>query len=158
MKHSRTLALRLVLLTMLVAFSGLTYFFVTRSRPVVSGYVLRGDPVKEPSFAIFNPFRDRKPEQRADEFLTRLQKGDCESAMRELSPAASVDYQTTTCERERTLRLRSWKLQNRRDENNRVRLYYEVTREQYSDNVGQIWVTVEKGRDDWQVTRYDRYY
>jgi hypothetical protein len=49
-------------------------------------------------------------------------------------------------------------LKNRTDENDNVKFYYEVNRQEYKDSRGQVWVTVEKVGDNWRVTRYDTNY
>lgn len=153
-----TIAIKLLIVLLVVVVSVLTFLFAMNSRSVIYRHSWPGSPSKEPAFTIFNPFRDRRPEKRATEFLVRLKNGDCENAMRELSQSYSAEYQQRTCERERTLRLLSWKLKNRTDENNKVRLYYEVNRQEYKDNRGQVWVTLEKAGEDWHVTRYDSAY
>ena len=154
----RPVAIKLVLVLIVLICGGLGGLFAMQSRSVLYRFVVPGTPSKEPAYAIFNPFRDRQPERSADEFLTQLQHGDCESAMGALSQAHSPEYRQTTCEREQTYRLMSWKLKNRTDESNTVRLYYEVKRQQYSGNTGQVWVTVENAGGLWRVTRYDRAY
>ena len=135
---------------------GIVALFVMQSRSVLYRYFEAGSSTKEPVFAIFNPFRDRQPERSAEGFLRRLKEGDCQSAMSEL--VHELQYQQDTCEHERTNTLTSWRLRNRTDEPQSVRLYYEVGRQKYPDLKGQVWVTVEKRGDQWLVIRYDRSY
>ena len=130
--------------------------FAVRTQPVLYSYVEAGNPIKEPVFAIFNPFRDRDPERKAREFLQRLKDGGCEEVMSALE--YEVQYGKETCEHERTNSLMSWKMGNRTDEPQRVRLFYRVRRKQSPNISGQVWLTVEKQSNGWHVTRYDRYY
>lgn len=133
-----------------------TYLLVMQSRSVLYRYFEAGSPTKEPAFVIFNPFRDRHPENVAEIFLQRMKEGKCQDVMSEL--IHDIQYQQDTCEHERTNSLTSWQLRNRADEPQSVRLYYQVGREKFPDLKGQVWVTVEKRGDQWQVTRYDRSY
>lgn len=130
--------------------------FIMQSDSVLYRYVEVGDPTKEPAFAIFNPFRDRQPEKSAEDFLLRLKHGDCQSAMSEL--VHRLQYQQDTCEHEKSKTLTTWRLRNRTDEHQSVRMYYLVGRQTYRDLRGQVWVTVEKRGNRWHVIRYDRSY
>jgi hypothetical protein len=47
-----------------------------------------------------NPFRKKVPEQMADELMRRLQSGECES----------IPAMQSYCERERRLKVASWKI------------------------------------------------
>lgn len=67
--------IKLLVLASLVTLSALASLFVLQSRPVVYRYYEAGNPIKEPAFVIFNPFRDRRPEKSAAEFLQRLKWG-----------------------------------------------------------------------------------
>ena len=146
---------RVVLAAVLIA--GLAvYLFVTHSSPVLFRYVEVGNPLKEPVFIVLNPYRDRAPERVADLFLQQLKDGNCEKAMAALHD--SFRFQHETCEREERYALGSWRLMNRTDEPQKVRMYFSVNRLNYDGMVGQAWVTVEKRGNQWQATRYDRYY
>lgn len=148
-----------LLIVLLIVSSGIVVcLFAMRSRPVLYRYFVAGNPTKEPEFAVFNPFRDWQPETSAAEFLTDLRNGNCKGVMQELSESYSAEYQQTTCEKEQTYKLLSWKLANRTDEDAKVRLYYRVWRKGSSGVHGDAWLTLEKTAGDWRVTRYDRAY
>lgn len=133
------------------------YLYVSRSNPVVYRYMLRGDPVNEPEFTIFNPFRDRSPERTAEAFLEQMRSGKCTDAVAVLSHAA--DYNEEMCERESRLPLVAWRLENRSGDAAKVRMYYEVHRKTYPPAYrGQLWITVERRGADWQVSRYECFY
>ena len=156
MSSSGTVVLKLLIVAATLMLGIAAYLFVMQSRSVLYRYFEAGNPTKEPAFAIFNPFRDRQPERSAEGFLQRLNVGDCESAMSGL--AQELQYQKDTCEHEKTNPLTSWRIRNRTDEPQSVRMYYQVGRQKYPDLKGQVWITVEKRGDQWQVTRYDRSY
>ena len=128
------------------------YLLIMQSRSVLYRYFEAGSPTKEPAFVIFNPFRDRHPERVAEVFLERMKDGECNSLMSGFKN--DPQYLQDTCERENTNRLTSWRIRNRTDEAQSVKMYYQVDGHNYSD--GQLWMTVEKRGDQWQVTRYDR--
>jgi hypothetical protein len=112
--------------------------------------------VKEPAFAIFNPFRDRSPEHGAEAFLEAVKAGQCERAMSALSD--KPESRQEVCEREKGSPLMSWQLKNRTDEIQKVRMYYRVNRNIYDDYQGQLWVTLEKQGEEWQVKKYECFY
>ena len=148
--------LKLLILAATLMLGIVAYLFVMQSRSVLYRYFETGSPTKEPVFAIFNPFRDRLPERSTENFLQRLKDGACQSAMSGL--AYELQYQQETCEHEMTNALTTWRLTNRTDEPQSVRLYYQVGRKKYPDLKGQVWLTVEKRGNHWEVTRYDRSY
>lgn len=133
-----------------------TYLYSVRSTPVLYRHILKGNPVKEPDFTIFNPFRDRSPERSAEAFLELMKASQCEQAMSVLPD--TPEYRQEICEREKESPLMSWQLTNRNDEPQKVRMYYWVKRQTYSGYQGQLWITVEKGGEQWQVTRYESWY
>jgi hypothetical protein len=150
------IALKLLMFVATLMLGIVVYLFVMHSHSVLYRYFEAGNPTKEPAFVIFNPFRGRQPERSAESFLRRLKDGDCQRAMSELSH--QLQYQQETCEHEKTNPLTSWRLRNRTDEPQSVRMYYLVERKNYNGLEGQIWITVEKHGEQWQVTRYDRSY
>lgn len=129
------------------------YLYNQRSRSVLYRYVEAGDPIKEPAFAIFNPFRDQGPERGAETFLEVIKAGQCEQAL-SLLPKHNQE----TCEREKESPLMAWRLSNRTDQPERVRMYYRVNRETYEGYQGQLWVTLEKHGEDWKVVQYECFY
>ena len=153
---SGVVVIRLLIVAATLMLGMVAYLFVMQSRSVLYRYFEAGNPTKEPAFTIFNPFRDRHPEKSAENFLQRLKEGDCQSAMSGL--AYELQYQQDTCEHEKTNALTSWRLRNRTDESESVRIFYQVGRQKYFGLEGQVWMTVEKRGDQWQVTRYDRSY
>src|ERR1044072_3020850 len=150
------IALKLLMFVATLMLGIVVYLFVMHSHSVLYRYFEAGNPTKEPAFVIFNPFRGRQPERSAESFLRRLKDGDCQRAMSELSH--QLQYQQETCEHEKTNPLTSWRLRNRTDEPQSVRMYYLVESKNYNGLEGQIWITVEKHGEQWQVTRYDRSY
>jgi hypothetical protein len=132
------------------------YLYYTRSTSVLFRYVEAGNPTKEPVITVFNPFRDRKPESSAETFLAQLRAGECERTMAALSHTAQSIQDT--CEREERYPLASWRLKNRTDETHKIKMYYQVGRKNYNSLQGQVWITVEKYGEQWQVTHYESIY
>ena len=153
--------MRGIVITVLVFFIALVtgivaYSYSMRSSSVLYSFNEKGDPVKEPVFSIFNPFRDRGPENRAESFLNLLKEGKCEEATAVLS--FTPEYRQELCGREANSPLLAWKLTNRTDNSGTTRMYYRAQRKNYDGYQGQLWVTVERRGSDWQVTKYECFY
>jgi hypothetical protein len=149
-------ALKLFVFLASAAIGIAAYLYYARSTSVLYRYVEAGNPTKEPAFTIFNPFRNREPESRADRFLEQVGHGNCEQAIAALPHTAQ--YIHDTCEREAKYPLASWHLKNRTDGPQNVRLYFQVARNNYDDIPGGVWITVEGHGEEWQVTRYESIY
>lgn len=149
-------ALRVLVALIVFVTATLMCLFALRSRPVLYRYYESGNPIHEPAFAIFNPFRDQQPERIAQEFLTQLGTDACANLMRDLSD--STEFKQQTCKHESTSSIVSLKLRNRTDEPSKVRLYFAARRKQYPTLESPLWVTVEPNGPTWRVTQYDRYY
>jgi hypothetical protein len=132
------------------------YLFFSRSNPVVLRLGEGGAPGGAPFFTIFNPFRDRAPERSAEQFLELMKGGQCEQLMDPLADTA--EYKQHTCVRERGYPLSSWRLINRSDDAQEVRLHYTVWRENYDGLEAPVWITAERRDGRWQVTKYERWY
>jgi hypothetical protein len=144
-------ALGLVIVTVII-----TYLYLIRSKSVVYRFVEAGNPDQEPAVSIFNPFRDRQAEKCAENFLELLKAGQCERAMAGIP--ANPKYRRTVCEKEAAYNLDGWSLRNRKDQPQKVEMYYLVKRKNYDDVEGQVWVTVEQRDSQWQVTDYESRY
>lgn len=150
------LALKVLVFAVVLLLGLAAYLYYQRSRSVLYRYVEAGNPVKEPAFAIFNPFRDHSPEHGAEAFLEVIKAGQCERAMSVLPD--KPEYRHEVCEREKGSPLMSWRLKNRTDEPQKVRMYYRVKRKTYDGYQGQLWVTLEKQGEEWQVKQYEGFY
>lgn len=132
------------------------YLYFSRSDPIVYRYGIKGNPVNEPEFTIFNPFRDRSPESTAAAFLEQMRAGNCPEAVAVLSQ--TPDYNQELCEKESDSPLTGWRLKNRSDDAAKVRMYYRAHRKNYQGYQGQLWVTVERRGSNWQVSKYECFY
>jgi hypothetical protein len=137
-----------VLLTCLALYSA-------RRRSVLFSGNSAGDPFGEPGIVLFNPFRDSEPESSADEFLRLLRSGQREEALRGL-PFTS-EYREYVSSKEEEHRLVSWRLKNRHDLSEGVRLFFWHSRAD-SDIPGRLWITVAKPDDKWEVTDFECIY
>ena len=149
-------AVKLLVFSLALLIGIAAYLYSMRSRSVLYRIGERGDPVKEPAFSLFNPFRDRAPERSAEAFLTLLMQGQCAQATSVL-PATPEDHQER-CEREANSPLMAWQLTNRSDNSQAIRMSYRAQRRSYDGYQGQLWITVEKRGGDWQVTKYECFY
>jgi hypothetical protein len=104
------------------------------------------DPIDAERFAYWNPFRDRVPEQMANELMRKLQSGECES----------IPAMQPYCEREQRFRVVSWKIIGR--DGGAVRLWVKRTEQGGNAADGPLWVDVEKQGSNWTVDRVDLYY
>ncbi len=98
---------------------------------------------------LWNPFRDRAPEQAAESFLVCLRANTC-TADSGLC-ASSLP----------TLRVSEWKLGYREDAGAHVTLYYRLTKFDSTDGdalSGQGAITVSRQVSGWVVTGYDAYF
>jgi hypothetical protein len=98
---------------------------------------------------LWNPFRDRAPEQAAEFFLARLRNNTC-TADPGLCAAALA-----------TRRVSAWKLGYREDSEAHVTLYYRLTKfgSPVGDDLsGQGAITVSRQGSGWAVTGYDAFF
>jgi len=149
-------ALKVLVFAVVIVLGLAAYLYYQRSRSVLYRYLEAGNPVKEPAFAIFNPFRDRSPEESAEAFLEVIKAGQCEQAMSGVPGA--LQHRQETCEREKDSPLIAWRLANRTDRPEKVKMYYRVNRKTYDGYQGQLWVTLEKHGENWQVMQYECFY
>lgn len=130
----------------------LAALYLVRARSVLYSSGATADPVGEPGFSIFNPFRDRRPERTADAFLEALKLGECVRVMGALP--IDEQYAQYLCSKETEHHLESWQLRNRHDEPGKVKLFYWHWRAD-GDYHDRLWVTVEKHAGQWQVVNYE---
>lgn len=125
------------------------------SKSVIWSFRESGSISGEPGIVIFNPFRERKSEAEAEKFLNLLKNGDCENAILSLENPRNYE---DICERESRHKLEDWKLSNRKDSEQSVKLYYRLKRASYSGYDGQMWIDVEKKTDGWKVREIEAIY
>lgn len=105
---------------------------------------------KVTGIAILNPLRDRHPEQVADAFLKGLQANHCE-ADDEICEYALPRH-----------RISDWRLVNRADNADTVKLYFQLTKYGTSGPgfslSGEGMILLVKGTTGWQVTNYSSYF
>jgi hypothetical protein len=149
-------ALKVLVFVVVLLLALFAYLYYQSSRSVLYRYVEAGNPVKEPAFAVFNPFRDHSPERSAETFLKIIKDGQCEQAMSAVP--GTLEHRQDTCEHEKESPLMAWRLTNRIDQPERVRMYYRVNRKTYDGHQEQLWVTLEKHGENWEVMQYECFY
>lgn len=149
---------KIIILIAMVILAMIWYLYSVRlTKPVLYRYIQQGNPIREPSFSLFNPFRDKIPENVAEKFLEMLKAGKCQQAMSNL-PVTEA-YRKDICDRENEFALQHWRLKNRSDEPEKIVTYYEVHRTTESDRYqGAAWLKLEKRDTDWVVAGYECYY
>jgi hypothetical protein len=147
--------LKILLVVVLVVVVAATALYIMRSRSVLYRFVESGDPAGEPGFSIFNPLRDRIPETYAESFLDLVKAGKCQEAMSSLP--VEEEYRHYICEMEREHPLASWRLKNRTDRQDTVKMFYWHWSKEAKAH-SWLWVTVQKSDEGWHVTSYERHY
>jgi hypothetical protein len=132
--------------------------YAMRSRPVLWAPYKKNETISigGPSFSILNPFRNRDPERPAETFLNMLKTNECDKAMATL-PFTEV-YRSYICGKELERRLFSWRMTDREDTSERVKMFYWSRREGSEGIEGPVWVTVQKLGAAWQVTDFECWY
>ena len=133
------------------------YLYSTRSKSVL--YRFEKSAAKSiggPSFSLFNPFRDRSPEQKAEAFLERVRTQPCLQVLADLA----LDQETFKylCEKEDANHLISWRLADREEMGNKVKMFYWTSRSPSGSSASPLWITIEKTGDQWKVVDYEGWY
>jgi hypothetical protein len=135
----------------------LIYLYSTRSKSVL--YRFEKSAAKSiggPSFSLFNPFRDRGPEQKAEAFLERVRAQPCPQVLTDL--ALDQDTFKYLCEKEDANRLISWRLADREEMGNKAKMFYWTRRSPSGSSASPLWVTIEKTGNQWKVVDYEGWY
>lgn len=134
------------------ALLGAGALYVLRATPVVFEFVEPGDPTGEPSFSLFNPFRDRKAEAVADRLLSALEAGNTHLAL------AQTPFQETPVWMAAAVHNppSRWTLRGRKDLTAGVnKLYYSAQR---SGGLALISITLVLENGAWRVHAYETAY
>jgi hypothetical protein len=97
-------------------------------------------------FVVLNPLRDRQPERAADAFLRAMQSGRCEQLLGFYDAHSREDI----CGRERVYPITGWKLLDRSDTGDQVRLFYLTFRPMPANT----FVTLVRTTGGWRVQSY----
>jgi hypothetical protein len=120
----RRYTLRVIaLLGLFVLLSSLALYSARRRAVLFSGNSA-GDPFGEPGIVLFNPFRDTAPETCADYFLGLIRSGSREEALQQLP--FSSEYREYLSSKEEEHPLVSWRLKNRHDLSEGVKLFFGI--------------------------------
>jgi hypothetical protein len=139
-----------------LALTGSLTLYLLRTRPVLFAYKEAGDPRKEPSWSIFNPFRDRAPERAAEELLQGLSRGYLKAAF--AATAMSTPDRQHASEEEALRPLVKWQLVGRIDDSSQVRLTFRTARAGSSGLDAPVWMTLKRKRAQWQVVAFEAWY
>jgi hypothetical protein len=100
---------------------GLGTWLKMTTKSVIWSYKEPGAAAKLPAYVIFNPFRERRSEMKADEILSSIDGGHCNEIISELP---SKDRYRSLCENIHYSPRGEWKLVFREDNANAVTLFY----------------------------------
>jgi hypothetical protein len=101
---------------------------------------------------VFNPLRDRAPEQAAETLLLEIRRGNM------TSPSSVAQISMDISAREKRYPLRAWKLVNRKDRSSEVTLFYRTARDSSSQFDSPVIVQVELRNGRWLVTGFNPVY
>lgn len=129
-----------------------------RTRPVLFAAGESGDPLKAPSFSVFNPFRDRAPEKAAERVLLDLRDARFDSALGGLQ--LSDEAKQETKQREQAHPLRSWELVGRNDSGDGVRLFYRTKRADMPNATAPLWLSLDRPatNEGWKPAKLEAWY
>lgn len=111
-------------------------------------------------YSIFNPFRSRAPEDKAERFLKSLKNNPCRQAYMVVQDLE--ERRQYTCEREDKYKIKEWFLQYREDFQDKVILDYRTWRQ--NENKSGIYVgeplrlTLKEQNGQWVITNFDTGY
>ncbi len=150
------LLVSIIIFIVIVTVFSLLFLLWTSPSPVIWSFTESGSVSGEPIFVIFNPFREKESEAEAERFLNLLKEGKCKEAI------LNLDYweeYEDMCERESRYELEDWRLSNREDSEQFVRLYYRLKRKNYfAGYSGEMWIEVEKTANGWRVRGVEAIY
>ena len=131
---------------------------LARTKPVLFALGESGDPLKAPSYSIFNPFRDRAPERAAESVLQDLRAAHFDSALGGLQLSDEVRQETK--QREEAHPLLSWELVGRNDSEAGVHLFYRATRAGTPNATSPIWLSLSRPatNDGWKPAKLEAWY
>src|SRR5436305_382092 len=115
-------------------------------RPVLFTLTEPGE-VTRPSVAVFNPLRNRAPEEFAEQILNELRRGDVTAAVSRIHAAANDDVAA----KESQYRLRRWKLVNRVDGSAAITLFYRTDRGVSGQLDSEVVICVRRSEGMWVV-------
>ena len=127
-----------------------------RSHPVLLKIPTTDDSINPRYYCIVNPFRDKGPETIAETHLNRLSAGQVETV------SCCVGERKYVLEKEKQFPIRSWRLGDRRDDQNGSQLVYWVKRGNgYPAANGyeaEVHFTVIHVGASWQVRSFSAVY
>jgi hypothetical protein len=135
------------------------FILVSGANPVWFS-VSSDDIAKRFKYSIFNPFRNRAPEDKAEHFLKLLKDGPCQQAYTLVQePEERRQY---TCEKEDKYKIQKWFLQYREDFQDRIVLDYRTWRQNEGKSgvhVGEpLRLTLKNQDGQWVITKFDTWY
>lgn len=129
--------------------AGVLGYLVRFAGPVIYSYRDRASASQGPTFILFNPLRDRSPEQVAEQFLEQLKMGECAKAVSGLP--IPFDKQLSMCEKEGQAALDAWTLKDRSESDAVVTLHYALRRKGFEGFGGDSFFQIQEFSGDWRI-------
>jgi hypothetical protein len=149
--------IKILSLIAVAALAAFAYLYSTRTQSVMYRFgQSEAKSIGGPSYSLFNPFRDRGPERKAETVLERVRTQPCRQALADL--ALDQDYFKYICDKEDANRLISWRLADREETGNKVKMFYWARRAPSGDYGSHLWLTLEKTGNQWNVVAYEGWY
>ena len=131
--------------------------YAMRSRPVVwRANENEAKSIGGPFRSILNPFRNRDPEYPAEAFLNMLKTNECDEAM--VTLPFTEEYRSYICRKEFEHHLFSWRMTDREDTPQGVKMVYWSRRAESDDIESPIFITTQKDGAAWRVTNFGCWY
>jgi hypothetical protein len=128
--------------------------YLTRSRPVLMR-IPPDDTIRPRYYCVLNPFRNKAPEQLAEQHLNKLREGKVEVI------APFLDERTYILEKEKQWPIQSWRIGDRQDTADRVKIMYWVKRDNGYANEGyedSVFFWMNCSGENCQVKTYAAVY
>lgn len=141
-----------VILVLIIGTVG--FLFLTRSNPVVLR-VPHDDTMRPRYYCVLNPFRDKRPEIVAANYLDQLRDGHVQSI------SCCVGERKYVLEKEKQWPIKSWRVGNRSDSAGRSDIMYWVKRGNGYSQSGheeEVHVTMIRSVNGWQLQSYSAIY
>jgi hypothetical protein len=144
---------KFMLVTATVVVVGAIAVVMTR-KPVLLSLTEPGE-LQRPTYTIFNPLRDRQPENAAEHLLSSVRRGDIAST---LATVRGYPIRPDVHEKERLYPLVAWKLVDREDTPAEVKLVYRTARGDSGQFDSRITIRLHERRGRWVITGFSPIY
>lgn len=140
----------------------LTLFIERNSRPVIFCSSL-DDSIRPRNYCVMNPFRNKQPEKMAEEVLLQLKNGNTEAIIPYLNDVTE-DRKNHVLESEKELQIKTWRIGDREDSEDKISIMYWVSRQNYSydvygnDHLEAVSFYFNREENEWKIKQFNAGY